>query len=197
MNFVRLRFVAENAELGEGREALFSVSMPERSGGYVLIYSYFKARIDCFCLPSFAELYNIIARTGIPPESSEARTVTEYLYRRDSSGNRSRIMLSFNVLEGSSPPQDVQKVLAALNNPDAGNEIRAEDISGNRLAKNHVRYMIGGTEIIPNERIFRFGRCDRHSIELTLISSRSIPRAAEFLPVFYREDESSLGYFHV
>ena len=123
--------------------------------------------------------------------------MTEYLYRRDSSGNRSRIMLSFNVLEGSSPPQDVQKVLAALNNPDAGNEIRAEDISGNRLAKNHVRYMIGGTEIIPNERIFRFGRCDRHSIELTLISSRSIPRAAEFLPVFHREDESSLGYFHV
>jgi threonine dehydratase len=130
-----------------------------------------KHELTVFASPSFAELYNIIARTGVPPESSDARTVTEYLYRRDSSGNRSRIMLSFNVLEGSSPAQDIQTVLAALNNPDSSNEIRAEDISGNRLAKNHVRYMIGGTEIIPNERIFRFGRCDRYSMELTLIFS--------------------------
>jgi threonine dehydratase len=32
MNFDRLRFVAERAELGEGREALLSVDIPERSG---------------------------------------------------------------------------------------------------------------------------------------------------------------------
>jgi threonine dehydratase len=32
MNFDRLRFVAERAELGEGNEALFSVSIPERPG---------------------------------------------------------------------------------------------------------------------------------------------------------------------
>jgi hypothetical protein len=30
MNFDRLRFVAERAELGEGREALLSVEIPER-----------------------------------------------------------------------------------------------------------------------------------------------------------------------
>jgi threonine dehydratase len=35
MNFDRLRFVAERAELGEGREALLSVSIPERPGTYV------------------------------------------------------------------------------------------------------------------------------------------------------------------
>lgn len=34
MNFDRLRFVAERAELGEGREALFSVEIPERPGRY-------------------------------------------------------------------------------------------------------------------------------------------------------------------
>ena len=34
MNFDRLRFVAERAELGEGREALLSVEIPEKPGRY-------------------------------------------------------------------------------------------------------------------------------------------------------------------
>ena len=32
MNFDRLRFVSERAELGEGREALLSVDIPEKPG---------------------------------------------------------------------------------------------------------------------------------------------------------------------
>lgn len=32
MNFGRLRFVAERAEIGEGREALLSVEIPEKPG---------------------------------------------------------------------------------------------------------------------------------------------------------------------
>ena len=32
MNFDRLRFVTERAELGEGREALLSVEIPEEPG---------------------------------------------------------------------------------------------------------------------------------------------------------------------
>jgi len=38
MNFDRLRFVAERAELGEGREALLSVDIPERPGRHVLFF---------------------------------------------------------------------------------------------------------------------------------------------------------------
>jgi threonine dehydratase len=34
MNFDRLRFVAERAELGESREALFGVTIPERPGAF-------------------------------------------------------------------------------------------------------------------------------------------------------------------
>src|SRR4029077_4438221 len=34
MNFDRLRFVAERAELGEGREALLGVTIPERAGAF-------------------------------------------------------------------------------------------------------------------------------------------------------------------
>ena len=34
MNFDRLRFVAERAELGEAREALLGVTIPERPGPF-------------------------------------------------------------------------------------------------------------------------------------------------------------------
>ena len=36
MNFDRLRFVSERAELGEGREALLSVEIPETPGRYAI-----------------------------------------------------------------------------------------------------------------------------------------------------------------
>ncbi|KAI0779494.1 threonine ammonia-lyase [Fomes fomentarius] len=38
MNFDRLRFVAERAELGEGREALLSVEIPEKPGSFVALH---------------------------------------------------------------------------------------------------------------------------------------------------------------
>lgn len=44
MNFDRLRFVAERAELGEGREALLSVEIPEKPGRYTL--HLFLSRLD-------------------------------------------------------------------------------------------------------------------------------------------------------
>jgi threonine dehydratase len=85
--------------------------------------------------------------------------VTEYLYRYDASRKRNQVMLSFNVKEGSVPSEDVEEVLQALNS----NGNMAQNISSNGLAKNHVRYMVGGTEPVPYERVFRFGRCDRYT----------------------------------
>ena len=108
----------------------------------------FKARIDRFRLRSVEHLYNTISRN-----------VTEYLFRYDASSGRSYIMLSFNVKEGSVPSKDVQEVLAALSS--AG--YAAENISSNLLAMDHLRYMVGGNEHVPNERIIRFGRCDRYT----------------------------------
>ena len=93
-------------------------------------------------------------------------------------------MLSFNVKEGSVPSEDVQEVLKALNK--TGD--RAQDISDNVLAKNHVRYMVGGNEHVENERIFRFGTCHRYTytMGLTHIFFQRISRAAEFFSNFYR-----------
>ncbi|KAI6033160.1 tryptophan synthase beta subunit-like PLP-dependent enzyme [Pisolithus orientalis] len=67
MNFDRLRFVAERAELGEGREVLLSVELPERPG-------------------SFFALHSLI----------HPRAVTEFVYRYSSS-DRAHAFLSFRV----------------------------------------------------------------------------------------------------
>ncbi|KAJ3224232.1 hypothetical protein HDU81_008658 [Chytriomyces hyalinus] len=67
MNFDRLRFVAERARLGDGREALISVKIPERPG-------------------SFLELYGAI----------DPRPVTEFSYRYSDS-NTARIFVAVEV----------------------------------------------------------------------------------------------------
>ncbi|EPT04598.1 hypothetical protein FOMPIDRAFT_1113583 [Fomitopsis schrenkii] len=67
MNFDRLRFVSERAELGEGREALLSVEIPETPG-------------------SFVKLHNVI----------HPRATTEFIYRYNSP-ERAQIFLSFKL----------------------------------------------------------------------------------------------------
>ncbi|KAG6334665.1 hypothetical protein ID866_4432 [Astraeus odoratus] len=71
MNFDRLRFVAERAELGEGREALLSVEIPEKPG-------------------SFFALHSLI----------HPRAITEFVYRY-SSPERAHIFLSFKLESSS------------------------------------------------------------------------------------------------
>ncbi|KAI0339879.1 threonine ammonia-lyase [Trametopsis cervina] len=44
MNFDRLRFVAERAELGEGREALLSVEIPEKAGSFIGLHGVIHPR---------------------------------------------------------------------------------------------------------------------------------------------------------
>ncbi|KIK99410.1 hypothetical protein PAXRUDRAFT_8883 [Paxillus rubicundulus Ve08.2h10] len=71
MNFDRLRFVAERAELGEGREALLSVEVPETPG-------------------SFFSLHSVIY----------PRAVTEFIYRYNSP-EVAHIFLSFKLESSS------------------------------------------------------------------------------------------------
>ncbi|KAF8070485.1 tryptophan synthase beta subunit-like PLP-dependent enzyme [Lyophyllum atratum] len=84
MNFDRLRFVAERAELGEGREALFIVDIPERPGSFIALHG------------------------AIHP-----RAVTEFIYRYNVTGDRAHVMLSFRT-DSTSRATEVKGVLAAL-----------------------------------------------------------------------------------
>ncbi|KAH0827900.1 tryptophan synthase beta subunit-like PLP-dependent enzyme [Lanmaoa asiatica] len=138
MNFDRLRFVAERAELGEGREALLSVEVPEKPGRYILV-------VVLSSLPhgvehSFFALHSIIY----------PRSVTEFVYRYTPS-DIAHVFLSFKT-ESSSRTKEVPAVLAAMERLG----FKAFDISDNEMAKSHTRYMVGGCAIVPDERLFRF-----------------------------------------
>lgn len=119
LNFDRLRHIAERAELGDGRETLLAVTIPERPG-------------------SFKRFLKELGR----------RSITEFNYRY------------------SSPA--AAHVFAGVHFHDAADRdaalgrLRADgypvlDLSGDEMAKLHVRYMVGGRcPGLADERLFRF-----------------------------------------
>ena len=119
MNFDRLRFVAERAELGEGREALLAVTIPERPGAF-----------RAFC-----------AALG-------ARVVTEFNYRLS---GREQAQIFVGVATRSHG--EGEAIASRLR--DLGYE--TADLSGNEMAKLHVRHMVGGRAPgVASERVCRF-----------------------------------------
>jgi threonine dehydratase len=119
MNFDRLRFVAERAELGEGREALLAVTIPERPGAF---------RAFCAALGPCV--------------------VTEFNYRLS---GRDAAQIFVGVSTRSR--QDAERLADQLRT--AGYE--TADLSGNEIAKLHVRHMVGGrTPHVAAERVCRF-----------------------------------------
>ena len=121
MNFDRLRFVAERAALGEKKEALLSVTIPERPG-------------------AFAEL----ARAVLP----HAVTEFSYRYAREQAAN---ILMGISV----SAPSRTQD-LADLMNRLGKDGMTATDLSGDELAKSHIRYLVGGRSGVKDERLYMF-----------------------------------------
>ena len=62
MNFDRLRFVAERADLGEAREAVFAATIPERPGSF----KEFCSRLGRSNITEFNYRY------GIPPRHTSS-----------------------------------------------------------------------------------------------------------------------------
>jgi hypothetical protein len=162
MNFDRLRFVAERAELGEGREALLSVEVPEIPGTYVLFIT--RSPLLHSLDHSFFALHSIIY----------PRSVTEFAYRYNSP-DLAHIFLSFK-LESSSRTKEVSAVLDAIQQKG----FKGFDISDDEMAKSHTRYMVGGCRAVPNERLFRFGGSKIFTLleYPNAISTPRVPRAA-------------------
>jgi threonine dehydratase len=120
VNFDRLRHIAELAELGEQREALICITIPERPG-------------------SFRRLCHDLG----------PRQITEFNYRY-SDASRAHVFAGIQLRHG------VAEKLALLQSlQEKGYEV--VDMSGNELAKMHVRYMVGGHAAgAADERLFRF-----------------------------------------
>ncbi|MDO1529258.1 threonine ammonia-lyase, biosynthetic [Fulvimonas sp. R45] len=119
MNFDRLRFVAERAEVGEQREAVFAVTIPEERGSF---------RRFCAALGRHA--------------------ITEFNYRI---GDAARAHLFVGVQTAGSGEREA---LAAAFRAQGFDVL---DLTGDELAKLHLRHMVGGrSPLARDERLYRF-----------------------------------------
>ena len=112
INFDRLRYVAERAQVGEHREILLAVSIPEIPGSFL----------------TFCKLLN-------------GRSITEFNYRYfDPVMARVFVGISSSGLES-----DRATVIRQLQE----HGFQVTDMTANELAKEHIRYMVGGH--VPGE----------------------------------------------
>ena len=119
MNFDRLRFVAERAEVGEEREALLAVTIPEERG-------------------SFRRLCQLIG----------ARAVTEFNYRISDAAQA-------HVFVGVATMHREETAKLVRNFERHG--FATLDLTGDELAKQHVRHLVGGrSQLASDERLYRF-----------------------------------------
>jgi threonine dehydratase len=136
MNFDRLRFVAERAEVGEEREALFAVTVPEERGSF-----------KRFCetigtLPKFGSAADGAAQAG------GARNVTEFNYRI-SGADEAHVFVGLT----TSAKGESLKIAAHLTKKG----FKTLDLTHDDLAKEHLRHMVGGASALAKEeRLLRF-----------------------------------------
>jgi threonine dehydratase len=129
MNFDRLRFVAERAEVGEEREALFAVTVPEERGSF----------------KRFCETIGTLPHFGNP---SGARNVTEFNYRISGSEQA-------HVFVGLTTSSKGESVKIAAHLTKKG--FATLDLTHDDLAKEHLRHMVGGASALAKEeRLLRF-----------------------------------------
>ncbi|KAF7960466.1 hypothetical protein EAE96_000146 [Botrytis aclada] len=128
MNFDRLRFVAERAALGERKEALLSVSIPEIPG-------------------AFSELIKAVM----------PHAVTEFSYRY-ATDEVANVLIGISL---TSPASQRDEELQSLLDRISSSGMSPTDLSGDELAKSHIRYLVGGRSGVPNERLYMFNFPER------------------------------------
>lgn len=135
MNFDRLRFVAERAQIGEKREALFAVTIPEKPGAF----------------KQFCEVIGL-------------RSVTEFNYRI-ADNQQAQIFVSVATTGKTS---EREKIASQLRH----HGLATLDITEDELAKEHIRYMIGGhSELARDERLLRFTFPERPGALMQFLTS--------------------------
>ncbi|HEY2775213.1 MAG TPA: threonine ammonia-lyase, biosynthetic [Candidatus Binatia bacterium] len=118
INFDRLRHIAERAEMGEQREALFAVTIPEKPGSF-----------RAFC--------TLLGR----------RAITEFNYRY-ADASEAHVFVGVEIADRS----ERASLLSQLHR--AG--LPALDLSDDETSKLHIRHMVGGRAIVPDEVLYRF-----------------------------------------
>lgn len=120
VNFHSLRYVSERCEIGEKREGMLAVTIPERKGAF----------LD-FC------------------RQLGPRMVTEFNYRY-ADAEQASLFVSVRLTGGD---EELGQIIDQL----GGNGYPVVNMTESELAKNHVRYMIGGRPVRPlGERLYSF-----------------------------------------
>ncbi|MEO8652209.1 MAG: threonine ammonia-lyase, biosynthetic [Hyphomicrobiaceae bacterium] len=136
LNFDRLRTIADRAEVGEHREALLAVTLPEKPGSY---------------------------RGFI--RTLQGRAITEFNYRYADPSTPAQIFAGIALHRGE---EEKNEVIARLR--EEGFPVL--DMSDNEMAKEHVRYMVGGRAPgLTDELIYRFQFPERPGALLTFLES--------------------------
>lgn len=113
VNFHSLRYVSERCEIGEKREGMLAVTIPERKGAF----------LD-FC------------------RQLGPRMVTEFNYRY-ADAEQASLFVSVRLTGGD---EELGQIIDQL----GGNGYPVVNMTESELAKNHVRYMIGGRPARPS-----------------------------------------------
>ncbi|MDD2809097.1 threonine ammonia-lyase, biosynthetic, partial [Rhodoferax sp.] len=143
MNFDRLRFVAERAEVGEEREALFAVTIPEERGSF----------------RRFCELIGNLPSFG---GAKTLRNVTEFNYRI-SDAQKAHVFVGLT----TAAKGESGKIAAHLSQ----HGFSALDLTHDELAKEHIRHMVGGhSALAKEERLLRFVFPERPGALLKFLS---------------------------
>ncbi len=136
MNFDRMRFVADRAEIGEEREAVFAVTIPEERG-------------------SFKRFCALIGE----------RSVTEFNYRIS---DASRAVLFVGIAIKARSEGD--RIAASFRK----RGFATLDLSADELAKEHLRYMVGGRSALAvDEMLYRFEFPERPGSLMQFLNSLS------------------------
>ena len=154
MNFDRLRFVAERSEVGEEREALMAVTIPEERGSF----------------KRFCEL--------IGP-----RSVTEFNYRI-SDENVAHVFVGLSTKRKGESAQITAQFEAQ--------GFHTVDLSGDELAKTHIRHMVGGrSALAEGERLYSFIFPERPGALMTFLTS--LPPGWNISLFHYRNQGADYG----
>ena len=178
MNFDRLRFVAERAEVGEEREALFAVTIPEERGSFKrfcgllatlpaggeigknITSNIATKNIASQAINTPATAKNISKNTDLTPSQ---RNITEFTYRI-SDANKAHVFVGLTTtVKGESV-----KIAQTLTK----NGFKALDLTHDDLARDHIRHMVGGHSLLAkDERLLRFEFPERPGALMKFLSA--------------------------
>ena len=174
MNFDRLRFVAERAEVGEEREALFAVTIPEERGSFkrfcTLLSTLPTGGLNLPAGGKFATKNIALKAINTPATAKNTfeiapsqRNITEFTYRI-SDADKAHVFVGLTTTVKGESVKAAQTL--------SKNGFKALDLTHDDLARDHIRHMVGGhSALSKDERLLRFEFPERPGALMKFLSA--------------------------